>query len=388
MSSAPKVMVSSTFYDLRQIRTDLQQFITNDLGYTALLSELSSFPVDPDSNAIENCRARVEKDADILVLVIGGRYGSLDNQSEKSITNLEFLAARQKGIPIYAFVEKRILALVPVWKRNQSGDFSAEVDTPKLFAFVEHVQSDEKVWTFPFETAQDIVRVLRLQLAYLFYDSLRLRSRLSGSVLPDYFYSLGTRSLRTVLERPRAWEFRLFLEALMEEVDRRAGQFKEYSAGLTLDVAEFVPASNAIEWILTRFHELEGLVESANTLFNSSAQEAFGPPGQSGNPGEIVWVTHMLGDLLDNAFKWARRIRCARIEEPFESLKPELVFFVQDIFKQFQKFPGESLKKLEDALQVSDRAEPVNLTMHIVLSSSVGFNRVLEDVRLRYNRNS
>ena len=77
MKSAPTVMVSSTFYDLKQIvGADLAlAFISDELGYSALLSELPSFPVDPDLDTIENCRRRVERNADILVLVVGGRYG-------------------------------------------------------------------------------------------------------------------------------------------------------------------------------------------------------------------------------------------------------------------------------------------------------------------------
>ena len=56
MNTAPSVMVSSTFYDLRQIRTDLSVFISDNLGYIPLLSEFPSFPVDPDVDTIENCR--------------------------------------------------------------------------------------------------------------------------------------------------------------------------------------------------------------------------------------------------------------------------------------------------------------------------------------------
>jgi hypothetical protein len=77
MAKAPAVMVSSTFYNLRQIRTALARFIEDELGYRSLLSEYNSFPVDPDADTIENCWRRVEQDADILVLVIGGRYGSV-----------------------------------------------------------------------------------------------------------------------------------------------------------------------------------------------------------------------------------------------------------------------------------------------------------------------
>src|SRR6266536_3256695 len=101
MTSPPTVMVSSTFYDLRQLRADLARFIADELGYQALLSELPSFPVDPDLDTIENCQARVRENVDVFVLVIGGRYGSIDDKTSRSVTNLEFLAARQKGLPVY-----------------------------------------------------------------------------------------------------------------------------------------------------------------------------------------------------------------------------------------------------------------------------------------------
>jgi len=385
MSSAPAVMVSSTFYDLRQIRADLARFITDELGYVPLLSELPSFPVDPNLDTVANCRARVEKDADIFVLVIGGRYGSIDDKTDRSITNLEFLAARQKGIPVYAFVEKGVSAVVPTWKTNPSADFSATVDTPRLFDFIEYVRSQERVWTFPFETAQDITSVLRRQLAYLFHDALRIRLRLSGSELPSYFASLGPKALRIALERPKAWEYRLLFQCWIEEVERRRDQIKEYQSGLTLDASELVPAANAIDWVHTRLHELNGLVESANRLITSSAQEAFGKPGEPGNPEDIVWVSHMFGAVLDGLVRWARRTRCLRLAPPFEGIGAQLAPFVDDLIRQFEVFPVDALRKIEEALTLAGTGAPqmIEVTMVFRLSNLEGFERELESVRRR-----
>jgi hypothetical protein len=88
--AAPTVMVSSTFYDLQQIRKDLADFLLKDLGFNPLLSEMNSFPIDPDADTIENCRRRVQKNADILILVIGGRYGYVDLESSRSVTQYKF----------------------------------------------------------------------------------------------------------------------------------------------------------------------------------------------------------------------------------------------------------------------------------------------------------
>jgi hypothetical protein len=114
--SKPSVFLSSTCYDLGQLRVDLGTFIERDLGYTAMMSEHPSFPIDPDTTTIENCRRRVDQDADVLVLVVGARHGTVDPATSRSITNIEYVTAKAKGIPVYAFVHKPVLAALPLWR--------------------------------------------------------------------------------------------------------------------------------------------------------------------------------------------------------------------------------------------------------------------------------
>ena len=79
------------------------------------------------------------------MLVIGGRYGSIDATPNKSVTNLEYTSARHKHIPIYVFIDPQVLALLPLWKRNPAADFSGQVDSPRLFEFIEHVRTIDSV---------------------------------------------------------------------------------------------------------------------------------------------------------------------------------------------------------------------------------------------------
>src|SRR5674476_668187 len=94
-----KVFLSSTCYDLKQIRTDLFDFLVS-YGVTPIFSEYPSFPIDPDKNTIENCIENVKNNTDIFILVIGNRYGA-QIDSGKSITNTEYTYAKEVGIPIY-----------------------------------------------------------------------------------------------------------------------------------------------------------------------------------------------------------------------------------------------------------------------------------------------
>src|SRR4051812_38429191 len=73
----PTVFVSSTCYDLNQLRSDLKDFLEG-MGLEPLLSESPAFPVSPELRTIDNCVNAVKERADVFVLIVGARYGSTD----------------------------------------------------------------------------------------------------------------------------------------------------------------------------------------------------------------------------------------------------------------------------------------------------------------------
>lgn len=224
MSPQPlSVFVSSTCYDLKQVRSDLRDFLVH-AGFDPILSEYDQFPVDPHADAVRNCLENVKTRCDIFVLIIGGRYGSTAEEG-KSITNLEYLEARAKGVPIYVFAMKEIVSLLPVWKLNPRANFSNVVDSPKLFEFLEQLRQPSEHWVFEFEKAQDIVATLRSQMSYLFSESLELRRMIRGSGLGDALSGLTGNALALAVHCPVLWDVKLFC-CLMSEKLKEADQLR------------------------------------------------------------------------------------------------------------------------------------------------------------------
>jgi len=299
----PSIFVSSTCYDLKQLRADLRSYVEH-AGFEPVLSEYPSFPVDPDETAVENCRKAVENKADVLVLAIGGRYGSV-NEHGRSVTNLEYVTAKAKGIPVYVFVVRAILDILPVWKDNPTGDFGSVVDSPKLLQFVSEIRDAGENWVFAFETAQDIISTLRMQLAYLFADALELRTRASVSgVLASRYNHLSGRELRLIIEKPRGWEYRLFSEGIQREISSSASLRRDWTYNLALGSETLVKASQLFQSIRERNPESMRLIASLQTLFDKALPIAFAPPGHAGDPEEIVYVTERVGNIYRSLMQW------------------------------------------------------------------------------------
>jgi hypothetical protein len=333
--TVPHFMLSSTFYDLRQIRADLAHFISADLGCVALLSEWSSFPVDPDVDTIENCRRRVELEADILVLVIGGRYGSVDSQSARSITNLEYLTARAKGIPIYAFVDRQVMAVLPVWKANKTANFSTLVDDPRVFGFIEEVRNTHKVWTTEFDLAQDIVVALRSQTANLLLRGSELARRARSDEEYSVLRTLQGRALRIALERSSGWEHKLFSEILMQEVNARRVLSEQKRLSITYGAYDWVKASDLESWYRPRMAELEGLIQAIEGTEIEIAR-AVGEPGRPGDLALLVFTARSIGAIYQEALEWVLRVRRVAGDAKIKKVAQGMDRFVDDILTKIE----------------------------------------------------
>ena len=179
---APRVFVSSTFYDLKYIRENLKHFI-NSLGYEPILSEEGSIYYDPEKHVQEAAVADVPS-CQMFVLIIGGRFGSGFKDSEDSVTNREYKMAVEAKVPIFALVERDVYEQSHVYRSNRDnkaidrdGINYPAVDTPKVFDFIEEVQGQSfNNALVPFSNFGDVQNYLEQQWASMMFNFLTSRS--------------------------------------------------------------------------------------------------------------------------------------------------------------------------------------------------------------------
>ncbi|WAC27346.1 DUF4062 domain-containing protein [Ancylobacter sp. SL191] len=183
--------MSSTYYDLKHIRSSIEAFISN-VGYDAVLSERGLISYNPDSALDESCY-REAASADIFVLIIGGRYGSASSgdgessdkkffDSYDSVTKQEYEHARLSGVPIYVLIENSVYIEHRTYLSNKDNQHIkyVSVDSVNVFKLIDYILAQPRNNpVFSFSNYSEIENWLREQWAGMFREFLRSRSQLS-----------------------------------------------------------------------------------------------------------------------------------------------------------------------------------------------------------------
>lgn len=174
----PRVFISSTFYDLRQIRADLDSFIKR-MGYESVRNESGKIPYGKDEKPEEYCYREIGF-CDIVVAVIGGKFGTQSQQSAYSISQEEIRAAVEQDKSLFVFIEKGVLSEYQIYLNNKNtvGIKYNHTERPEIFKFIEEVYNLPKNNPIQsFETAEEITLFLQEQWAGLFQRFLQQQDR-------------------------------------------------------------------------------------------------------------------------------------------------------------------------------------------------------------------
>lgn len=189
----PNVFVSSTVADLHFLRDAIRDVI-KDLGYTPILSDygdigyMSSVPV-------QDACLQAMKECNLAVLIIGKRYGNIATNGV-SVTHSEFLAARDKNIPVLCLVDEEVLTFKKVYDGNSKtnpNSYPGMDDPHKTFDLIDQfVNSRVNNGYRSFKTVNDARETVVKQFALFFGELLREKRDPINSDIKDVLAAVQT----------------------------------------------------------------------------------------------------------------------------------------------------------------------------------------------------
>lgn len=358
------------------------------MGCIPLRSETNTFPVDPSVDTIENCRRVVEEQADALVLIIGSRYGSVSEASGKSITNIEYLTARNKAIPIYVFVEEAMITSLQFYEQNQGADFSGIVDNVQVFEFVKEVRNIHRHWTFPFRTATDITDTLKAQFALQLRESFRLFRELRGGERM-WLKTLSTESFRFALEQPVAWQGLLLAQVLTDAVRMHSTLRERHRAGITYGRSPVTDARSFFSFMQTKMNEFLHLLENCQRLVDVTYPEAIRAEDPEDSCRILIFIAQELAEIYRQALLWSQEMRSINNIEDVTELIYQLAGLSDTLIIPLETFGPSTLAQIRTAIdsQTPDDDLVIQLKLELGKPDVEGAFAALRRVQLQSNPN-
>lgn len=168
--AAPRVFVSSTYYDLRHVRDDIDIFLKG-LGYIPVMHDKGNVTYTQGDVSLEQACYNELATCDIVVCIIGGKFGTQSSGSDFSITMEELQEAIHRRKIIYIYILKDVHAENYTYIANKdTGSFNPyHVDDIRIHEFIEKIKNVLKnAPILPFESVSDITSNLRQQFAGMF----------------------------------------------------------------------------------------------------------------------------------------------------------------------------------------------------------------------------
>ena len=276
----PRVFISSTFYNLKQVRTSLEEFVRT-MGYDPVITDNITYL--PDQPLDESCYLEAAS-CDLFVLIVGGRYGSEVSSSDskhekdfydryKSITRKEFESALQRDVPIYVLVDRSVQSDYRTFQLNRDNESVkyAHVDSVNVFELVEFIKTQTHKPVREFEKATDIVEWLKEQWGGLFQKMLASRgeakrlSSLERQVLElDNVATTMKRYLEEMVGRGAGGEGQAIIAEEQKRLENRRLENQLESVTIFLDLRAVGVSSSAVLSQATSFEDLASRVVGAD----------------------------------------------------------------------------------------------------------------------------
>jgi len=183
----PRIFISSTCYDLQEIRFQLRSFI-EDFGFIPVMSEFGDIFFDYQKHIQDSCKDEIEK-SQLFILIVGNNYGSIFYKQKDlvslpdSVTMQEYRKAIETDIYKHIFVNKFVDYDYKNYQKSLNKFITShleknEIEESQIEDTVITLKSDfNKTYPFPQDSYKyvfhflDIIYSLKTNNAIITYES-------------------------------------------------------------------------------------------------------------------------------------------------------------------------------------------------------------------------
>lgn len=307
----------------------------------------------------------------------------------KSITNTEFLTARQKGIPIFCFIDKKMMNTLSIWRDNKTADFSKIVDNTKIFEFIDDIRTVKNQWVFPFEESKEIIETLKIQFSYLFKESIKIRNIFYNNVDEFFKLNLSEKCLKILIEKSEYYEFEFLAKTFIDEIEKKEFLKNDIEYSILTEPKHFISDLEELAtWGSHRLSTLKSIIQNLSSLF-PVISKFMNEPGKPSDIKGIYYSSIKFSQIFEQLLNWMIEVKSTFIVEEFSEIKVHLANMASHVVEQLWDYPYNIQKQLEyvrgEVLQGNEITSfKLSLNLEINDEAHKKFNFVLKEITEKY----
>lgn len=190
------------------------------------------------------------------------------------------------------------------------------------------------------------------------------------------FSSCSYLAQQIVIDKPECWEFKLTLELFRTQVQPVLVRWEALEKGLYTKPAIVVKVDDMSDWLHSRMDEAKRLIHALAGLASSELTNSWGPPGQSGNPSEILRVCDLFREFVNQVIQWEETVRFSSVPAEFVELQGLLAGTTGHFLRQITRITDEIHAIIDPA--EPNRMREVSLVLDLPDGWSEKCNSALE----------
>jgi hypothetical protein len=174
-----------------------------------------------------------------------------------------------------------------------------------------------------------------------------------------------------LLSRPPAWEYLLFAGVLCQGSSQLESKWRDHELYLPRGPRKHLDVGTAPTYLSHAFSDLRAVIEPVNRLFERSAQEqAFGPPGEPGDPARIEHFARHIINMYEEMLDWAAAMRNLDVPESLKAAVELASRFVDQPISEFRDFFEHTVAETDriPAHLAAPDPEPLTIELNLVVT--------------------
>jgi hypothetical protein len=171
--------------------------------------------------------------------------------------------------------------------------------------------------------------------------------------------------------RQPAWEYLLFAGVLAQGICRLEPKERDHELRLARGPRQHLDLQETTQYLSHAFRDLAAAWEPMGRIFQPSAQEqAFGAPGEPGDPARIEHFAQWIVDMYEQTLDWALAMRSLDVPDPLKKAV-ELAARTADQpvadVKSFINHAVDETDRIPAAIEEPDPT-PINIELSLILT--------------------